>query len=101
METFKKSYAWVINPMPGPEEWLIDCDIEPIMPPLPRKQRGRPKNVRRRVGETELMKVLRIVRWDMMYVVETVVDKAAMIEDAPNWTIQIGRSGPRGFRGQN
>jgi hypothetical protein len=40
--------------MPGLEEWPIDCDTEPIMPHLPRKQRGRPKKVRRRgVDESE------------------------------------------------
>jgi hypothetical protein len=42
--------------------------------------------------KVSLMKVLRTVRRDMMYVLETVVDKAATIEVAPSQTIQIGRS---------
>jgi hypothetical protein len=30
MDTYRKSYASGINPMPGPDEWLIDEGVEPI-----------------------------------------------------------------------
>jgi hypothetical protein len=38
METLRKSYAPDIHLMPGPEEWLVDRDVDPILPPLPRTQ---------------------------------------------------------------
>lgn len=43
MDTYRKSYASKINPMLGPDEWLVDEGVKPIEPPLPRKQHGRPK----------------------------------------------------------
>ncbi|XP_062150890.1 uncharacterized protein LOC133859491 [Alnus glutinosa] len=52
MDTYRLSYAPNINPMPGPNDWLIDCDVDPIEPPIPKTQRGRPKKLRRR-GDDE------------------------------------------------
>jgi hypothetical protein len=37
-----------VNPMPGPDDWPADRDVDPIDPPEPRKQRGRPKKQRKR-----------------------------------------------------
>ncbi len=48
MDTYRKSYASGICPMPGPDEWPVDEGVEPIEPPQPRKQRGRPKKQRKR-----------------------------------------------------
>jgi hypothetical protein len=45
MDTYRKSYASGVNPMPGPDEWPVDEGVEPIKPPQPRKQRGRPKKI--------------------------------------------------------
>jgi hypothetical protein len=53
MDTFRKSYAPDIYPIPSAyNEWPIDHDVEPILPPIPKKQRGRPRKARRR-GEDE------------------------------------------------
>jgi hypothetical protein len=43
MDTYRKSYASGINPMPGPDEWPVDEGVEPIEPPQPWKHDGRPK----------------------------------------------------------
>lgn len=48
MDTYRKSYASRISPMPGPDEWHVDEGVEPIEPPQPRKQRGRLKKQRKR-----------------------------------------------------
>lgn len=48
METYANSYAPEIHPMPGPTEWPVDDGAEPIEPPIIRKQRGRPKKLRKR-----------------------------------------------------
>jgi len=52
MDTYRLSYAPNINPMPGPNDWPIDRDVDPIEPPIPKTQRGRPKKLRRR-GDDE------------------------------------------------
>jgi hypothetical protein len=46
--TYKMSYAFDINPMPGPNEWPVDHDMNPIEPPIPKKQSCRPRKVRKR-----------------------------------------------------
>jgi hypothetical protein len=48
MDTYRKSYASGINPMPGSDEWPADEGVELIKPPQPRKQRGRPKKQRKK-----------------------------------------------------
>jgi len=48
MDTFRQAYACGVNPMPGPDDWPADRDVDPIDPPEPRKQRGRPKKQRKR-----------------------------------------------------
>jgi hypothetical protein len=48
MDTYRKSYSFEINPMSGPDEWPFDKGVEPIEPPQPRKQRGRPQKYRKR-----------------------------------------------------
>jgi hypothetical protein len=48
MDTYRKSYASGICPMPGLDEWPVDEGVEPIEPPQPRKQCGRPKKQRKR-----------------------------------------------------
>jgi hypothetical protein len=52
IDTYRLSYAPNINPMPGPNDRLIDCDVDPIEPSIPKTQRGRPKKLRRR-GDDE------------------------------------------------
>jgi hypothetical protein len=53
MDTYRLSYAPSIYPMLGPSDWPIDCDVDPIEPPIPKPQRGRPKKLRRRgIDET-------------------------------------------------
>jgi hypothetical protein len=42
----KKKGSSQIHPMPGPNEWPLDDDIEPIKPPISKKQRGRPRKLR-------------------------------------------------------
>jgi hypothetical protein len=49
MDTFRQAYAGGINPMPGPD----DRDVDPIDPPEPKKQRGRPKKQRKREPDEE------------------------------------------------
>ncbi|XP_059432442.1 uncharacterized protein LOC132165776 [Corylus avellana] len=45
MDTYKKSYAYSIEPMPNPKDWAINNDDEVTLPPLPKKQRGRLKKL--------------------------------------------------------
>jgi hypothetical protein len=52
MDTYRKSYASGICPMPGPDEWPVDEGVKPIEPPQPRKQRWRPKK-QRKIGVNE------------------------------------------------
>jgi hypothetical protein len=33
MDTYRKSYASGISPMPSPDEWPVDEGVEPIEPP--------------------------------------------------------------------
>ncbi|XP_059446405.1 uncharacterized protein LOC132177948 [Corylus avellana] len=49
----RKSYAPEIYPIPSAySEWPIEDDVEHTLPPIPKKQRGRPRKARRR-GEDE------------------------------------------------
>jgi deoxycytidine triphosphate deaminase len=52
MDTYRKSYASGINPMPSPDEWPDDEGVELIEPPQQRKQSGRPKK-QRKIGVDE------------------------------------------------
>jgi hypothetical protein len=48
MDTYRLSYAPSIHPMPGPSDWPIDRDVDPIEPTIPKPQCGRPKKLRKR-----------------------------------------------------
>ena len=49
MDTFRQSYAHDINPIPlAYNEWHVNHDVEPILPPIPKKQRGRPRKLKKR-----------------------------------------------------
>jgi hypothetical protein len=49
--------------MPGPNDWPIDCDVDPIQPPIPKPQRGRPKKLRRRgIDETKADESVKVTR---------------------------------------
>ncbi|KAH7842659.1 hypothetical protein Vadar_007781 [Vaccinium darrowii] len=50
-ETFKASYAYLINPVPDHSTWLR-IEYDDIMPPPYRRKTGRPRKLRRR-GEDE------------------------------------------------
>jgi hypothetical protein len=41
-------YASGINPIPGPNEWPIDLDVDPIEPPILKKQCGRPRKLKKK-----------------------------------------------------
>lgn len=63
MDTYRLSYAPSIHPMPEPSDWLIDCDVYLIQPPIPKPQRGRPKKLRRRgIDETEADESVKVTR---------------------------------------
>jgi hypothetical protein len=62
MDTYRKSYASGICPMPGPDEWPVDEGVEPIEPPQPRKQRGRPKKQRKRGVDEQLDESIKVSR---------------------------------------
>lgn len=47
VETFQKSYAHSINPMPGPEMWKKTSLVK-VLPPTEKRGVGRPKKARRR-----------------------------------------------------
>jgi hypothetical protein len=50
--------------MPGPSDWPIDHDVDPIQPPIPKKpQCDRPKKLRRRgIDETEPDESVKVTR---------------------------------------
>jgi hypothetical protein len=62
-ETYRLSYAPDIKPMPRPNEWPVDRDVDPIEPHIPKKQRGRPRKPRkRRVYKNELDESVKVTR---------------------------------------
>jgi hypothetical protein len=48
MDTFRQAYAGGVNPIPGPDDWPANRDVDPIDPLEPRKQLRRPKKQRKR-----------------------------------------------------
>jgi hypothetical protein len=63
MDTYRLSYAPSIHPMPGPSDWPIDRDVDPIKPPIPKPQRHRPKKLKRRgIDETEANESVKVTR---------------------------------------
>ena len=63
VKTYLKSYAPDISPMPGPNDWPVDKDTEPIEPPISKKQKGRPKKLRRRgIDENDPLEIVKVTR---------------------------------------
>jgi hypothetical protein len=62
MDTYRKSYASWINPMPGSDECLVDEGVEPTEPPHPRKQRWRPKKQRKREVDEQPNESIKVSR---------------------------------------
>jgi hypothetical protein len=49
--------------MSGPSDWPIDHDGDPMQPPIPKPQRGRPKKLRRKgIDETEPDESVKVTR---------------------------------------
>jgi hypothetical protein len=70
MKTYRKSYAPDINPMLGPNVCLVDRDVDPILPPIPNKQSGKPRKLRKRgLDENELNESVKVTRkgYDICY----------------------------------
>ncbi|KAF7117126.1 hypothetical protein RHSIM_RhsimUnG0001800 [Rhododendron simsii] len=59
-ETFRQSYAYLINPIPDKSMW-IQTEYDDIMPPPYRRRTGRPKKSRRK-GEDELTATIGRIR---------------------------------------
>ncbi|XP_058205102.1 uncharacterized protein LOC131319021 [Rhododendron vialii] len=55
-ETFRKSYAYLINPIPDKSMW-VRIEFEDIMPPPYRRKIGRPKKTRRKGAEEALAEI--------------------------------------------
>jgi hypothetical protein len=63
MKMYRLSYAPSINPMSAPNEWLVDHDGNPIEPSIPKKQRRRPRKIRKRgADEIELVESVWVTR---------------------------------------
>jgi hypothetical protein len=64
MDTFRKSYAHDINPIPSAyNEWHANHDVKPILPPIPNKQCGRPRKLRKRgKDENEPIETIKVTR---------------------------------------
>jgi len=95
-------YASGINPIPGPNEWPIDLDVDPIEPPILKKQCGRTRKLKKKKKKKYIMimcqmKVLRSLTRGMMSAVETVVKRATTLGVTANQKIPIGRSIPKGL----
>jgi hypothetical protein len=98
MDTYRLSYAPSIHPMLGPSDWPIEHDVDPIEPPIPKPQRGKPKKLRKKgIDEMEPDESDKVTRKGYDVCCGNCDKKAIVLEIAANLKIQTGRSIPRGL----
>jgi hypothetical protein len=84
--------------MPGPSDWPIDHDVDPIHPSIRKPQRGRPKKLKRRgIDVTELDESVKVTRKGYDVCCGNCGKKGLSARGAANLKIQIGRRIPRGL----